>query len=294
MHNLRIPFRLGFLAIAIACAPVATFAQVTPPVPAYPTPYNPFLGEHVGIPAWEGQCPAPAFDREQAPQLRQVSFTPGEHSPQQDVYVYELTYRMVTPDLCFSAPAPAGFSHDKIDVGAFPQGHHEFVVKGVTDDDAVYVQYDVNIYAGPTDSLRDDVTGAWFAPEQSGRGVSAIRTNGVTMVYWATHDADGNPAWALLTDNAEDNEHRNVIEGTAIYTHGDPLAPGAATLESAPWGEMRFTYERCGHALLEWDAVDPALGEGSLEMVQALLPSGIDACDVENDPNSVVAERIED
>lgn len=294
MHSHRIPFTLRLLILAMAFAPVAAFAQVTPPIPAYPTPYNPNADEHVGLPAWEGQCPAPAFDREQVPQLRQLSFTPGVHSPQQDVYTYELTYRMVTPELCFSAPAPAGFAYEKIDVGTFPQGHHAFVIKGITEDDEVYVQYEVAISVGLTTDLRDDVSGAWYALEQSGRGVSVIRTQDVTMVYWATHDAEGHPAWALLTDNPEDNVQRNVIEGTAVYTHGDPLAPGAATLDAAPWGEMRFTYERCGHTRLEWDALDPALGEGSLEMVQALLPSGIDACDVENDPDSIVAERIED
>lgn len=295
MQNHRIPRTMHRLtaAIAIACAPLAALAQITPPVPAYPTPYNPYLGEHIGIPFWNGQCPAPALDSEQVPQLRQTGFTAGEHSPQQDVYEYELTYRMAQPELCFSPPLPAGF-HGNIDVGSLPQGHHEFLVKGVTADDAVYVQYELAIYVGPTEDIRNDITGAWFAPEQSGRGVSAIRAPGVTMVYWATHDADGNPAWALLTDNPDDNEHRNVVEGTAIYTHGDPLAPGAATLEAAPWGEVRFTYERCGHARLEWDAVDPALGEGALDMVQALLPSGIDACDVHDDPSTVAAERIED
>ena len=289
MHSHRLSLRL--LTIAITCLPVAALAQITPPVPAYPTPYNPNLDEHVGIPAWDGQCPAPVFDREQAPQLRQISFTPGDHSPH--LYEHELTYRMVLPELCFSAPAPAGF-YGMIDLGALPSGYHEILVKGVTPDDEVYVQYQVAFTVGVTNSLRDDVTGAWYAPEQSGRGVSVIRAYGVTMVYWATHDAEGNPAWALLTDNPEDNAQRNVIEGTAIYTHGDPLAPGAATLDAAPWGEVRFTYERCGHTRLEWDAVDPALGEGSLEMVQALLPSGIDACDVENDPNSIDAERVED
>ena len=291
MHSQRALTRSS-LTFAIALAPLVAIAQVTPPM-AYITPYNPMVDEHVGIPAWTGQCPEPFFDVEQTPQLRQTAFTPGAHSPQQDVYEYELTYRMLIPELCFSAPAPAGY-FGTIDVGTFPQGHHQFVVKGVSEDDSVFVQYAIEFSVGLTTDLRDDVSGAWYAPEQSGRGVSVIRTPAVTMVYWATHDADGNPAWALLTDNPEENTQRNVIEGTAVYTHGDPLAPGAATLDAAPWGELRFTYERCGRTTLEWDAIDPALGEGSLEMVQALLPQGIDPCDVANDPNRVVAERIED
>lgn len=291
-HHTLLTRRL--LTLAVACAPLVAFAQITPPVPAYPTPYDPHLDEHVGIPVWNGQCPAPAFDPEQVPQLRQTAFTPGVHSPQQDVYEYELTYGMVNPELCFSPPAPAGF-YGKIDVGTFPEGHHKFVVKGATDDEAVYVQYDVDIYVGPTDGFRDDVSGAWYAPEQSGRGVSVIRApGGLTTVYWAMHDAEGHPAWVLLTDNPEDNEQRNVIEGTAVYTHGDPLAPGATTLDTESWGEVRFTYERCGHTRLEWDALDPALGEGSLDMMQALLPSGVYACDIQNDPSTVVAERIEE
>lgn len=281
-----------FLTLALACAPLLALAQVTPTVPAYPTPSDPHVGEHVGISAWSEAC-APLFDRRQVPQLRQTAFTQGEHSPVHDQYEYELTYKMFVPDFCFSPGPPGGFGGDIIDVGVLPQGYHRFEVKREIEEGETLVQYALEFYMGLTDSLRYDVSGAWYAPEQSGRGVSVIYGGEVTTVYWATHDADGNPAWVLMTDVPEENTERNVIEGAAVYTHGDPLASGAATLDAEPWGDVRFTYQRCGRSRLEWDALDPAIGAGSLDMVQALLPRGIEACDVEKHA-SVVAERIED
>ena len=279
---------------ALLLAPLAAaVAQTTPTQPVQVTPYDPYLGEHVGIRAWNGQCPQPFIDVEQAPELRQLSHTAGAGGPQQDEYTYELVYRMRLPDLCFSAPAPASFGAI-IDLGdALPEGHHHVDVKGMAPDDTVFVAYDVDFHIGPADDLRGDVSGIWYAPEQNGRGVTVALRGDTGVVYWATHDDEGDPAWNVLTVPRNTMDERNVLEGTSHTTRGAPLAPGDAALALEDWGHVRFEYQRCGAATLTWDALDPAVEDGSLDLVQILQPDGVYVCDVANQPDRVEAVRVE-
>lgn len=289
MHSLLRCTIAAALALSCGAAP----AQVTPPTPAPVRPFAPILGEHVAIEAWSGMCPAPYFDPGQAPEIRQLSHTPGAGGPQQDQYTHELVYRMKVSEICFSPPPPAMFG-GLIDLGnELPQGHHDVLVKGVTEDDEVYVEYEVAFYVGPADGVRSDASGMWYAPEQNGRGVTVALRGDSGFVYWATHDGEGDPAWNLLATPLNMAEDRNVIEGTAITTRGTPLAPGAAELESEDWGEVRFEYKGCGVASMSWDAIDPAIEDGSLDLVQVLQPDGVYVCDVVNQPDRVEALWVE-
>lgn len=284
--------RVLFACIA-ACIPVAAIAQATPQA-AVVTPFNPFLGDHIGLPVWDGQCPEPAFSGRAAPTIRQTGFTPGAGGTQQDAYEYEVIYPMRTGDICLTPIPPAGFSAYKIDIGALPVGHHTFNIQGVDEEDEVFVEYSTETHVGAVDSVRTDVSGFWYAPEQNGRGVAVVQSGLLNTVYWAIHDTEGNPAWVLLNVVQDPAEPSNILEGTAIYTHGDPLAPGAAELAVADWGTVTFTYERCGHATLAWDSDDEAVEDGSLDLVQVTVPNGVYVCDVENAATSVDAEWLED
>lgn len=269
------------LAAGTLLLPIAASAQFTPTPQPPVVPYKPFLGERIGVSAWDTQCPGPAWDYEHA-EIRELSHTPGAGGVQQDEYTYELVYRMLDSTIC-GTPPPAGYSQTLIDIGDLPQGHHAILVKGVTDDDTVAVQYEVNTYVGPTEEMREDVSGVWYSPQQDGRGVTvvlpahSVASPGEAVVYWAAHDADGNPAWNVMVDTLDDG---NVAQGTALTTRGDPLAPGPAALTSEPWGTVRFEYERCGHATLSWEANDAAIPDGSIELVQIMQPRGVYVCDL--------------
>lgn len=279
---------------ALLAAPLAgAIAQVTPPIAATVTPFSPYLGERVGIDAWSERCSGPMFDAAHAPTIEQLAHTPGTGGPQQDEYTYELVYHMIYPELCLATPPPAMYSN-VIDLGDdLPQGHHTVHVKGVTPDDELQVAYDVQFYVGPVDGLREDVSGMWFAPEQSGRGLTVALRGNTAVLYWATHDADGDSAWNILTTPLAAVDDRHIVEGTALATRGAPLAAGAAELEVEEWGDVRFEYRGCGKATWSWDAIDPAIGDGELDMVQVLQPDGVYACDVATLPNRVEATWIE-
>ena len=277
---------LPSLALIVMLAPLGAAAQVTPSDPAPVVPYRPYLDEHIGIRAWSGHCPAPVFDARHVPQIRQLShvFEVG-----MDVYHHEVTYRMAEPSDCIS-DIPSEFAAPWIDIGPLPKGFHYIHMKGVMENDSVFVEYDVETVVRETDAVRDDASGIWYSPEHNGRGVTVVLDQSssaspplTAVVYWATHDAEGDPAWNVLAGGPYAGAwgEGNVIEGTAFTTSGDPLMPGTAQLHAEPWGEVRFEYERCGHATLTWDANDAAIGDGSLALVQVMRPSGVYLCDVE-------------
>lgn len=259
-------------------------AQITP-IGADVVPASPFPGDRVAISAWRDACGGPAFDPSRPPVITQLSHVPGVGGVLQDEYTYELSYGLAVADELCGTGLFAGF-WSNFEIGALPLGHHKIVVKGLTSDKEVYVQYDVNAYVGPANEVRPDVSGVWYSPQQNGRGVSVTRVTrsqgSFTSIYWATHDKEGRPGWVVLMEDRDVAlDQSNPVKGTAIHTYGDPLSPGPAELQVANWGQIRFTYERCGHARLEWNAIDPAIQDGSLELVQVIQPDGVYVCDVE-------------
>lgn len=284
------------LTLVAMLSPLVAAAQVTPSERAPVVPYRPYLDEHIGIRAWSGYCPDPIYDGRHAPQIRQLSHVVDVGI---DVYHHELTYRMVRSEACTIAPKE--FAAPWMDIGALPRGFHYIHVEGIEEDGDVFVEYDAEIVVRETDTVRDDASGIWYSPEQNGRGVTVVLDQSssaspplTAVVYWATHDTEGNPAWNVLVGGPYAGAwgDRNVIEGTAITTSGDPLMPGTAQLRAAPWGEVRFEYQHCGHATLTWDADDAAIEDGSLALVQVMRPSGVYLCDVEA-MEHVDAEQVE-
>ena len=270
-------FAIALLLLGSAAAQ-SSMSKETAPTYVPVTPYHPSPGDHVGFPAWGRFCSEPIFDGVTEPQVRRLSHTTEFEI---DFYRYELTYRVVLPNICFGEQR-SDFSRKVINVGPLPRGFNTFVMKGIREDGTTFVEYETEVLVREP-YVRADASGVWYSPEQNGRGVTValVAPEGsprrTAVVYWATHDAKGDSAWNVL---ATEWDVRNVIEGTAVTTSGDPLRPGSANLQSKPFGQVRFEYQRCGHATLTWDADDDAIEDGSLSLVQTMQPLGVYVCDV--------------
>lgn len=236
-----------------------------------PVPAQPYPGDRIGLPVFGGGCPVVVLDPSQVPRIRHTGSSGGARD-------YELRYwSHVPPNQACGVPPPMRYDF-LVDIGSLPVGTYRFTVIGHLDGDE-FDRYTTNVVSvrdvgyGP----RADISGVWYAPEQSGRGVFVARRNGFTGVWWSNHDADGDPAWVIMTVN---NAEANRFEGEAITTHGPPMAAGPADIDSQRWGELSFTYLGCGRAQMAWNADDEAIGDGSLNLVQLVLPDGIEPCDI--------------
>jgi len=241
-------------------------------------PIHPWPGDNNFLGVEAGGCPASDLDPSKPPRARQIERIESPlGNPEEDRYLHEVDYWTVTPSQVCPLPPPT-FLDYRIDLGALPPGLHTLRVIRINDgveQPFSMVYREVREHAGSP----HDVTGAWYAPEQSGRGLFVARRGGLTGVWWSTHDAQGQPLWVLMTEAAEQPWFSAAqISGEAFTTTGTPLAPGPAQLEAQRWGELRFSYRGCGRARLEWQADDPAIGEGQVELIQLMLPDGIQPC----------------
>ena len=303
-HSLRLAMRL--LLPAAACITTAAHAEEIE-IDAAPFPQQAYPGDHVAVPLLGGgACNAAAPDPERQPQIRLTEHFPNDAAnPNDDVYVYAVDYWLINdPFAACGTPPPPPFFY--ANVGVLPNGSHRFDVTGQLDGEQHVSYQTVDAWVFPHERPRDNITGIWFAPEQSGRGFTVMRSGNMFALYWATHDAEGQPTWAtlLLPDTTvDDDADQNTFSGTAINTSGSPLTGGAASLVDAPWAKVKFTYEGCGRATFEWGAldppigqqpeIDPDIGEGSLTLVQVLVPDGVETCDAVALSDGLVAEWVE-
>ncbi len=269
-------FRLCLLLGCAASLPLA--AQELP----FPQPARAYPGDRIGVPALSGGCPAVIVDPNRAPQVKttQIHYAPN---PEQDIYEHEVDYWLVQRqgDICDNPPPPLDY-RALIDVGGLTSGRHRFKVTAHYNN-AIFANYTT-----PEASVRvheypgTDMSGAWYSTEQSGRGVYVLVAGDVAVVQWATHDAQGEAIWIVMTApyGYIPDANGNLFQGTAMITSGTPLAPGPATISHRRWGTLRFAYNGCGRAHLTWDADDPAIGDGSMDLVQLLQPDGTNLCDI--------------
>jgi hypothetical protein len=256
-------------ALLLLAGPVTAVASDVP----VPHPPLPWPGDRIGVPAYaSSHCFGPEVDPNRAPEIRRV----GQWG---DVQEYQLDYWVVDydgQDRPCGVPPPPDYS-GMIDVGPLPEGLHRFRVIGHYKG-AEFADYTTGIISVRIhDRPGRDISGAWFDPAQDGRGVFVMRTDGLLVVYWATHTADGEPSWAVMS--ATGNFGHDFV-GPAVTTHGAPPGSGPAELAMSIWGELRFRYVGCGRARLEWTAEDPAIGSGGKDLVQLMVPDGIERCDL--------------
>lgn len=259
-------------ALLLALTGAAARAQVvheTVPSQAYP-------GDRVGVPAYGGGCPALLVDPDVAPRARTVQHYDDPANPEHDNYQHELRYDLVESqdDVCGTPPPPDHFQ--LIDVGPLPPGWHSFTVTAYFEGQAIATYDTASTSVRVQEAPGPELSGVWYPPGQSGRGVFVVTSNTLVAVWWSTHDAEGDPLWVGTTASLYSN---NRFAGEAITSRGPPLAPGPADISVERWGELAFSYHGCGRATLEWEADDPALGEGSVDLVQLMVPSGLVGCD---------------
>lgn len=263
---------VGTLLWAIIAVPVMAQGGQPDAIPVRPWP-----GDHIFISTVEGGCPALSLDSERPPRARQIEYMPSPSGqPNQDVYRHEVTYWTTSlPDqICPAVPVPTFLTY-RVDLGPLPIGRHEFRVTEVKDGVPVNVRTVMRtVMEYP--SAPAEISGAWYTPEQSGRGVLVLRQEGLTGVWWSMHDAEGQPFWVVMID--ADARYAPRLEGEAFTTVGSPLSPLPAQLSNQRWGNLMFTYQGCGRARLQWQADDPTIGGGELDLVQLMVPDGIQRC----------------
>lgn len=265
-----------------ALLPACAIAQA----PTNPSviPEAPFPGDRIGVPLLSaGVCQMATLDAAMPPRIRETG------SPDDPIREYQLDYYLRESDVvCIVAP-PQGVAYHA-DIGPLDEGSHIVYVTLWLDGAELqtYVTQPFIVAVGSEPGR--DISGLWWSPTQSGRGVSVTRMRDTTAIYWATHDADGAPHWVTLI---QPSAYSLVIEGEAISTQGAPLSAEPATLDVEDWGTLRFEYQRCGRARLAWDARDPAIGDGALDLVQAGVPLGVPPCDIGTLPNVAVAEWLD-
>ncbi|MEZ5463842.1 MAG: hypothetical protein R3F22_01175 [Lysobacteraceae bacterium] len=261
------------LLAGLGLSPTYAAAQTLPLDRAFPSDPSTADDIIVGV---QLRCLATA---EQPPEIQ----TTGENS-------YTLTYEHPSDSVIVCpSPVPPETAFPT-NIGKLPAGLHHVHFIGKMGGETIY-ETDVSFIV--SDIAGTSVSGAWYAPQQSGRGMFLIRTTvdlsppeigthpppeQLYVVYWATHDAEGNPTWALTSGLMSDN----VVGGDAIYTTGTPLAPGEADLEQQPWGTLSFEYLGCDKGRLIWDANDEAITDGSVDMIKLTSPDGLDDCSMPN------------
>ncbi|HET6603674.1 MAG TPA: hypothetical protein VFG21_05590, partial [Xanthomonadaceae bacterium] len=243
-----------------------------------PMPNPASTADRIGVLATYPVC-GPSLDHDSAPVAVEVSQAELPHAVQ---YHYRIDFQLVPPPegtVCpGTLPAPIGFL---IDVGPLPPGIHTFDTRGHTQG-VETTRADSTVVVNPWPGLT--VSGVWYAPEQSGRGVFVNRfmTSIESLappdiaVIWATHDAAGRADWAVAAGRLDDNH----FEAAAISTEGPALSPAPAALATVTWGRLSFEYRGCGSARLEWDALDPGVADGSVNLVQLVRPDGTGECEI--------------
>jgi hypothetical protein len=265
--------RLCVALLGASLWPAAAGAQNAPlPVPAQAYP-----GDHVFVPLLGGgDCNAGVLDPARPPQVRLLSHFDSSAGDAYDQYRYRIEYWLVDAGgtLC-GTPPPAGYFYG--DVGALPRGYQSFEVAGhyagATLAAYTTAQAQVDVHAG----LPADITGLWYDPAQSGRGLSVTRVDYDTLsLLWFTHDAQGQPDW--VASSADEVGSQPQASGAGFNTRGTPLAPGSAALTPQPWGSLSFSYIGCGRARLSWQPDDPAVPAGSQPLIKLTQDAAAPRC----------------
>ncbi|HEX7770512.1 MAG TPA: hypothetical protein VF422_10845 [Dokdonella sp.] len=122
-------------------------------------------------------------------------------------------------------------------------------------------------------------TGAWVdagASGQLGMGLEVLADgNLVALVY--TFAPAGGQAWIGGVGPIDGD--RATITMTTIDGPGGRFAPNfdPSQVQNAVWGTLSFAFSDCNHGTLEWNAVAPGYGSGTMDIERLTLPAGL-AC----------------
>ena len=114
-------------------------------------------------------------------------------------------------------------------------------------------------------SIRADVSGSWYNPEQSGHGLMLeVLDRKRAVLAWYTYGTDGAPLWLFGTGRIDGNE---IFTELSAFSGGRPPADWAAGVpEGESWGTALLVFEGCEAATLSWESSDPGFGVGELPL----------------------------
>ncbi|MCB1561098.1 MAG: hypothetical protein KDI75_08400 [Xanthomonadales bacterium] len=266
---MSMPKSIALLAAALAAANVSAQSAVPPRTEVIST------RDQAAIAVSYYAC-YESFDEAFTPEARTIHAVQYQDGTGNYRHTLRVRLRQETGVICPGLPPPASTS---VGLGLLPAGYHRVNVQ-VTNSDTTVQTFEQVFHVG--DSVQDWVSGAWYSPEQNGRGLFLTKLPLAAYpddqqkysIYWATHDSEGQPTWLLTTAAMTDF----VVEGQAISTDGAPLSAEPAFLQPRVWGELAFEYLGCGKGRLSWDGNDPAIADGSIEVIQLARPVGLPAC----------------
>jgi len=114
-------------------------------------------------------------------------------------------------------------------------------------------------------SIRADISGSWYNPDQSGHGLMVeVLDHQRVVVAWYTYDALGTPLW-LIGNGAIQGQEMTVELGA--YSGGRPPSGwDEGNLLGEPWGTIHLDFTGCNTANLSWESANPDFGSGELEL----------------------------
>lgn len=141
-------------------------------------------------------------------------------------------------------------------------------------------------------------TGAWFDENEPGQGfliqIVEVEDELTAVVFWFTFDPEGNQVW-LVGSAAVDGDQVTLtmllFEGGVLNLGGfDPSA-----IEFTEWGELILQFLDCDTGLAMYQALDPAIGSGEIELSRLTETVGDDCTGgiVDNTPPGSAAINLQ-
>lgn len=127
-------------------------------------------------------------------------------------------------------------------------------------------------------ALPADIDGSWFAPLQSGHGLTVERVDADSaLLFWHVFDPEGRP----LTLYVETAIAGDRMEGVAFAPAGMRFGSfDPAEFVLPQWGQVSMQFHQCDRATLRYDSPLAGYGRGEIELVR-LLPTRDPHCSLD-------------
>ncbi len=123
-------------------------------------------------------------------------------------------------------------------------------------------------------SVRGDLSGSWYNPEQSGHGLQIdVLDSGEAVIAWYLYDPDGQAMWLFGQGPATGN--RITAELFRYSGGGFPDDFDADAVTGQAWGEVVIEFSDCERAELAWTPSAPGFEAGSLELHRLTRIGGV-------------------
>ena len=124
-------------------------------------------------------------------------------------------------------------------------------------------------------------SGTFYDPLRSGEGfqIQEVRLgNGewLTSFTWFTFNNSGQPMWLVGVGTSV----QGVVEMDLLKPVGTQFGTdfSASEVVRAPWGRATLRYDGCERAQLQWQALDPTYGSGTLNAQRLTVPTAVQPC----------------